>query len=203
VLNSTILKTLEYPMAATTITEKQWNYIMSPILQAGLPRSGLDRHFPCDILYGPKRLQGFGILHPWFHQEIIHLLVCLKQTSLGGFTGRQISASVKQMCLEAGVLGWFTDHDYDTYAPVLTGSWIQSVWHFAHRFKIALHDTEAQLSLMCTRDQSLMESFVNGGFRGQDLIHLNICRMFLHSVTLADITTINGLEITSTAWEGR
>jgi hypothetical protein len=27
--------------------------------------------------------------------------------------------------------------------------------------------------------------------------------MFLHSVTLADITTINGLEITLSAWEGR
>ena len=69
-LNSTILKTMEYPMAVTTIKEQEWNHIMVPILKASLPRSGIERNFPRDVLYGPKRMQGFGILHPWYHQEI-------------------------------------------------------------------------------------------------------------------------------------
>ena len=31
-VNSTIMKTLEYPMIAITLSKKQWDYIMSPIL---------------------------------------------------------------------------------------------------------------------------------------------------------------------------
>jgi hypothetical protein len=202
-LNSTILKTMEYPMASTTIKEKEWNYIMAPILRAGLPRSGIERNFPHDILYGPKCLQGFGIFHPWYHQEIVHLLVCLKQTGIGGITGRQISASVEQMRLELGLTGWFTDHDYDIYAPLLTDCWMKTVWKFSHRFKIEIRDSETQLRRRRTKDQSLIQAFAHAGFRGTDLLKLNTCRMFLHSVMLSDIATISGLEITLEAWEGR
>ena len=36
-LNNTILKTLEYPLMATTMTRKQCKALMTPILKAGLP----------------------------------------------------------------------------------------------------------------------------------------------------------------------
>jgi hypothetical protein len=35
-LHRTIMKTLEYPMVATTMDKLQWDYIMAPILQANL-----------------------------------------------------------------------------------------------------------------------------------------------------------------------
>jgi hypothetical protein len=64
-LTATIMKTMEYPMAATTMSEKEWNYIMSHILRAPLTRAaGIDRTFPSNLLYGPSDMQGFGILHP-------------------------------------------------------------------------------------------------------------------------------------------
>jgi hypothetical protein len=190
---------MEYPMAATTIKEQEWNHIMIPILKAGLPRSGIERNFPRDILYGPKSLQGFGIRHPWYHQEIVHLLVCFKQTTISGITGGQISASTEQMRLEVGLSGWFTDHDFDIYKTLLTDSWIKTVWQFAHRFKLDIHDSEAQLGLHRPNDRYLMEEFTRAGYRGQELFQLNNCRMFLHTVTLSDIVTINGTEITSSA----
>jgi hypothetical protein len=138
---------MEYPMAVTTIKEQEWNYILAPIFQAGLPRSGIEWNFPRDVLFGPRWLQGFGIMHPWYHQEIEYLFVCLKQTTIGGITGRHIASSTEQMRLEAGLSGWLTDHDFDTWEPILTDSWIKTVWKFAHRFQIALHGSEAKLSL--------------------------------------------------------
>jgi hypothetical protein len=62
-LTTTILKTLEYLMVATTMTEREWEYIMTPVLKVGLPRSGIVHNFPRDVLYGPKTFQGFGILY--------------------------------------------------------------------------------------------------------------------------------------------
>jgi hypothetical protein len=190
-------------MAVTTMKEQEWNHIMVPILKAGLPRLGIERNFPRDILLGPKCLQGFGILHPWYHQEIVHLLVCLEQTTIGGITGHQISATMEQMRLEVGLPGWFTDHDFDIWEATLTNSWIKTVWKFAHRFKLAIQDSKTKLSLHRSNDCFLMEEFASAGYREQDLAHLNICRMFLHAVAISDIATINGAEITLAAWEGR
>jgi hypothetical protein len=45
-LTSTIMKTMEYPMAVTTMKKQEWNYILAPIFQATLPRSGIERNFP-------------------------------------------------------------------------------------------------------------------------------------------------------------
>jgi hypothetical protein len=45
-ITSTIMLTLQYPMAATTISEKEWEHIMIPILKVGLPQAGFARTFP-------------------------------------------------------------------------------------------------------------------------------------------------------------
>ena len=201
-LTATIMKTMEYPMATTTIDESEWNKIMTPILMSGLPRAGMDRKFPHAVLYGPTCLQGFGILHPWYHQEITHLLVCLKQTTLGGITGSLISASLEQLRLEVGLPGWLTDHDFPKFQVLATDSWITTVWKFTSSFKIELRDSECKLFHRRTNDLFLMEEF-GRAFSGQDLLDLNICRMFLHSVTLADISTVDGIAITLDAWLGR
>jgi hypothetical protein len=68
-------------------------------------------------------------------------------------------------------------------------------WAFASRFQIEIRDSEAQLQPRRTNDRFLMEDFALAGFRGQYLSQLNICRMFLHAVTLADLSTVDGLSV--------
>jgi hypothetical protein len=58
-LTATILKSMEYPMATTTMPEKDWNYIMAPILLASLfrglasialfPVTYFLAHLPCRV----------------------------------------------------------------------------------------------------------------------------------------------------------
>ncbi len=45
-LRTTIMKTLEYLMALTTLSKKAWEKILSPILQVGPPKGGICRNFP-------------------------------------------------------------------------------------------------------------------------------------------------------------
>jgi hypothetical protein len=96
-ITSTIMITLQYPMAATTISEKEWEHIMIPILKVGLPRAGFACTFPRAVLCGPKSAQGLGILHPWYHQELIHLTVLIEHTQQGTMTGQLIKASLEQL----------------------------------------------------------------------------------------------------------
>lgn len=131
------------------------------------------------------------------------MLLCLKQTQIGGITGSLISSSSEQLQLEVGLPGWLTEHNFSTYQVLTTPSWITTVWEFASKFKIKIRDSEAKLFLQRTNDLYLMEEFARANFRGPDLASLNICRIILHSVTLADISTVDGKAITLDAWQGR
>ena len=201
-LNSTIMKMLEYPMEATTITEEEWNKIMAPILLSGLPRSGIDRKFPRAVLYGPRNLQGFGILHPWFHQEIKHLITCVQHSLLSTITRSLITATTEQIRLELGMPGYITDHNFDIAYSYLTTSWIKDVFAFCYKYGIKLQDSAAKLELVRYNDSFLMENFVRHGFRDRALKMLNEMRMFLKVITVANITTADGVEITPEAWQG-
>jgi hypothetical protein len=69
-ITATIMKTLEYPMLATTITKAEWDFIMSPIRKSGLSKLEVSSNFPGKVLYGPKKFQGMGIMYPFYSQEM-------------------------------------------------------------------------------------------------------------------------------------
>ena len=60
-MNMTIMKTLEYPLVALTLTEKECDHIMAPILDGALPKAGICRNIPRAVLYGDPEHQGLGV----------------------------------------------------------------------------------------------------------------------------------------------
>ena len=58
------MKTLEYPMIATTMDKAQWDFIMAPLLTASLPCMGYVRKLPHDLVYTPLEGCGLGMFHP-------------------------------------------------------------------------------------------------------------------------------------------
>jgi hypothetical protein len=190
-ITTTIMKTLQYLMAATTISEKEWEHIMVPVLKAGLPRAGIARTFPRDVLYGPPSAQGLGILHPWYHQELIHLITLIEHTQKRTMTGQFILASFEQLRLEIGIPGFLTSSSFQEFKVMITPSWLTNLWDFLQRFGIELHDQAGQLLPQRTNDKFLMAEF-RKHFRGLELKQLNECRMFLQAVTLSDIVSVNG-----------
>jgi hypothetical protein len=91
-LHTTIMKSLEYPLEATTMSKDQWDYIMAPIMLASLPRMGYVRSFPRDIVYASKDFCGLGVMHPWFNQELTHLETCLQEGTKKSITGDLLQA---------------------------------------------------------------------------------------------------------------
>jgi hypothetical protein len=66
-----ILKSLEYPLMATSLSKAQCNRIMKPIRAAGLPALGINRHLTLEVVHSPKRYQGVGITDLWTIQGIL------------------------------------------------------------------------------------------------------------------------------------
>ena len=57
-ISSTIMKTLEYPLCATTFTRKECNSLVKPIHDAALPKARICRTIPHAIKYGTQDALG-------------------------------------------------------------------------------------------------------------------------------------------------
>ena len=93
---TTIMKKLEYPMRATTLSRDQWSKVMAPLWQTALPHCGISRNFPRDVLYGPMKYQGMGAKDPWILQGLKHLEVLWEKTERNDVTGKLFSAEFEE-----------------------------------------------------------------------------------------------------------
>jgi hypothetical protein len=65
-------------------------------------------------------------------------------------------------------------------------------WQFCNDNQLILKDTLPQLKLLRQHDQFLMKAFLLHGYSAKNLRMLNLCRMWVRAITLADLTTGNG-----------
>jgi hypothetical protein len=203
-LHTTIMKSLEYPLEATTMTKKQWDYVMGPIMMASLPRMGYVRTFPRNIVYASKDYCGLGVMHPWYNQELTHLETCLREGTAQTITGDLLRASTEQMRLEMGISSRIGEVAQETKKALTlaTDCWLKTAHSFATTHRLRIHDTLPLLQPYRRDDRFLIEEFIKFGFQGQDLRMLNECRMFLTVTTLAEIATADGVRIEDWAWTG-
>lgn len=202
-LQTTVTKTLEYPLPATTLTREECLYIMRPLCQAGLPAMGINRNLPTELVWGPLRAQGLGLHHLYVTQGIEHLKVLVTRGTLReDITGSLIRLSVEQMKVELGLSGSLFLHDPRPMATAMTPCWLSHTWGYMWEFGIRVVETTSQLEPLRTKDVFLMEAFVQNGYHGEPLRQLNCCRLYLRVTTLAEISTGDGRFITRAAWVG-
>jgi hypothetical protein len=64
-ITATIMKKLEYPMLATTITEKEWEFIMHPIRKIRLPKIEVSSNFPSKSFTDQKSFKAWASCTPY------------------------------------------------------------------------------------------------------------------------------------------
>ena len=202
-VKTTIMKTLEYPMAAICLSKEAWDKIMGHLLKICLPCSGFARTFPHCIIYGPTEYAGLGIMHPWYNQELSHLEILWGEVTAASHTGELFQTSMEQLTLELGFSGFLTDIPFNAMAPSASDVYLKTLWCSCSKFDIAFDYPFPTLDLKREDDLLLMEIFhYEGKYKAHDLKMLNECRMFLQAVTLADITTVCGRSILTEVYEG-
>jgi hypothetical protein len=126
-LNTRIMKTMEYPMAAICISRKQWDHVMAPILEAGLNAIQFSQKFPRDIVYGPKDLQGLGVKDPYIVQGLTWIKALLHQGERATMTGALLWSSIESLHLELGTGVPFFQDDYEVWLVLATDCWLKHV----------------------------------------------------------------------------
>jgi hypothetical protein len=53
-VQSTIIRTLSYPLPALALSRKEWDHILSPLMAFVMPRLGICRYFPRALAFAPS-----------------------------------------------------------------------------------------------------------------------------------------------------
>jgi hypothetical protein len=219
-LTGTIMKTLEYPMVAISLTKAHWDKITSPLLQAILPRIGMARTFPHKVIYAPLSRNGLGLIHPYDNQNLQQLQTVLRHGDHPLPTGQLICASFEQMQLKIGTSEPFLTLPFKSYGGLATHCWISHLWEYLSAQQLTLQPGASAVQLQHSQNEwttepthkglspgtnsnrFLMPLFLAAGYTKDDLLAINVCRMYLHAVTISDISTAKGLFLTNPAWSG-
>ena len=85
---------------------------MAPLLGAALPASGINRHFPQDIVYGPKLYGGLGIPNLYHTQGVDHIDRIHSYGICQDITGQLLRTTMEALKLEIGLPGYLLFQPY-------------------------------------------------------------------------------------------
>ena len=126
-LRTTIMQTVEYPLAATTFTTKQCDFLLRPILKATLPKLGIARTTGRKFLHGPYYLQGNNISQVYTELGVARLNVLLNH---GGLDTQLGKCCLECHQLECGFCTRMFKLNYSVYGSLVTDSTMKHLWEF-------------------------------------------------------------------------
>lgn len=195
-LTSTIMKSTEYPLAATSLTQIQCNTIMAPAMKAGLQANKLQSKFPRSLAYGPNSAQGCNIPSLFIIQLIEHLQTLQRHCSEPTLTGQLQCHVIESHTIELRSLTPIWQLDPKKWKHHCTKSWIKNTWIDTHNYNMQILDNTPPLT--CHEDdQSLMDIIVDSNqFRSLYQSRLiKWCRTYLNITFLSDLYTPCGTKV--------
>ena len=197
-----IVKGLEWPLVATTLTRKQCNYIMAPLLKVGLRASGVQWKINRKILYGSPSILGLGFPSLYTTSGIRKLIMLVNHGHKKTLTGGLIRATFEQLQLEIGLPGNIFQWKHNDWKEITTMTWISSIWKFATEMGIHVQPSTIVLKPRRVHDTFIMAFFGAAGISGKELRPLQRCRLFLQATTLTDLANAEGTRITTESLDG-
>lgn len=201
-LTTTIMKSTEYPLAATCFTKRQCDYIMAPALKEGLRAYKMQSKFPRAVAFGALEAQGAGILSLHTLQHIEHLQVLARHGDAPSITGNLIRHDLEAHILELGSKRQFWNLNPDQWACICTDSWLKSIWMDLSEHEMQILDTIKRPQPGSSTDDNITDFFVttvNGKINAYFKL-INWCRMYLKIIFISDMLLPNGQEIHPDIW---
>ena len=201
--NSRILKTLAYPLPVLTLSKQECASIMYPVISSVLAKAHVVRTIPRDILYGPKKYQGFGLTNLHVYQGCTQIAQLIQFSSTRTELSNIHDISLQNMIMELGVTKVPFQLSYEIHEKCATPCLMKHIWKFCKEYNVFLHNHIATYSPLREKDINLMEEFASNGIHGSHLAQLNRCRMYLQVIWLSDIVEADGKCIRKESYQGK
>jgi len=110
--------------------------------------------------------------------------------------GTTYRATLETMQLEVGSLTSVLSLPYKDYHFLATNTWLKNLWFCVDKYGIELRTPSPLVQLQRQNDFSLMDSLISSQvYTRQDIIRINLCRLFVQCFFMSDITAGNGKNI--------
>ena len=197
---TTIMKSLQYPLPALTLSKTQCRKIQNIVINAGLPKSGICRNYPRAALFGPKDEGGLGMDDLYTYQGTSRIAIIQEHLHADTITGEMLRTSIEAAKIEIGIGRNIFELEFEKFGVLLTDCWIKDVWRFADENNISVYDeTTETIEYEREGDVFLMEEIVHSGkFKKNELSKINICRLHLQVVLLSEVVDGYGEKVTAT-----
>ena len=200
-LNTTILKSLEYPLAATSLSKTDLRGVVAPALTAGLQASGLSHSFPRAILYAPATAQGLGVQNLFHTQNIRHVKDIVDQRWRQTPSAKFIGCTLEAVKLEAGIAGHLFEYTDTIHWMNTPNLWAMKTLEYCQSYNISFKEPGAILAPKRLRDVLIMDALALYGFSTSTMQAVNRCRLYKQVCTVSDISTGDGKAIHPQAYE--
>eukprot|EP00957_Ditylum_brightwellii_P130684 9969616-Ditylum_brightwellii.AAC.2 len=117
---STVKKSLEYPLLATILTAAECTLIKFPALSVALKSAGLASNFPWDVLYNPQEHLGLGTPRLYTTQGIKHLRALMDHCNADFITRKQLRACIERHKMEVGTGNSLFSNKFETFVSCAT-----------------------------------------------------------------------------------
>ena len=186
--STTIMKSLEYPLPALTLTYKECNKIMTIVKKGLFNASRICTAMPNDVVYGPVEEGGLNLHHLYTTQGLFQIEKFVKFLSTDTITGKLLRVTYELCILEVGIGRNLFDLPFHQFGFLLSDSWIKHLWKFTDSRGISITDRTTIFPLQARiGDVFLMEAFSEQGYSTKQMLILNRCRIHLQVLQLSDI----------------
>ena len=202
-LNSTIMKTIEYPLMATSFTKNEIDDLMKPLFKTALPLSGIQRKLPRALVYGTLRSRGCNIHYPYWTQLIHHLQAILRHQHRDTPSRDLHEDNMESTQIHVGSQHPFWELPFPLYGHLAPRGWMKNTWEALQQTPLTLKGPDITIPPQRENDQWLMDVLLSIHTDDNTAILLNDCRLHLQATLLSDITSADGTTIDINCWEGR
>ncbi len=194
---------VKYSLPVTSMTTSALHKVQSNMTASISNKMGYNRHYPHSVAFAPTKVFGCGLLDLRVKQGLSHIQSILDYVGIDHKIGRVMLISLRHLQVEAGV-SFDLLCSPSTEIPYLTNCWMVTLRRFCAEYGISIKCRSNCIPVLArSHDSCLMDSALRLGFTRQELIDVNLVRIFLQVTTMSDIASADGQFILPAIWQGQ
>ena len=185
---------IQYVTHLSSITKTSSDKISNQGVHHILPKMGYSSSTPHGVTFGHRSYGGLGLTNIWLEQGARNLITLTK-----GLTGNSILANAIQTVtqwwrFQIGIEGnpFQICPENITYVK---SKWFNNICKFIREYNLQVNLKGKHYSRLRQNDAFIMDIVLEQQYTQKIIGNINQCRLFLHALTISDITDIQGTHI--------
>lgn len=201
--NTFYLPAVRYWLPATSMTAVELHCFQSLMTTTILNMLGYKKHYPHLVAFAPRQQFRVGLIDLRIEQGLAQTQLLLDYIGTDHKIGRVMVISLRHLQVETGVSFDLLSQP-TVKVTYLTDCWLVSLRKFWAEYNISFRVKKNRIPMLISRigDQLLMYVAIAMTFSCQELVDLNLIRIYLRATMVSDIASADGRTLHSWTWQG-